>query len=254
MFKKYTPVYSKNPTKKKEEQSLDKIQSLLESSIPYPPPNDVEKDNNEIYFFTDVTQETCHDLCRKINDMNKELLKYSIQFNCAPPSIYLYINSLGGDLLSAFGVVDTIKNSRIPIVSIIHGQAASAATIISMSCHKRYATKHSFMLIHQLSTGCEGKYEELYENFKNDTLFMDTLYDLYSEHTTMKKDEIKEALKHDLWWGIDKCIEKGLIDDVWTPHSTSIHIQNLFNDTTFKSDRLIEKTENGNKRRKISKK
>jgi ATP-dependent protease ClpP protease subunit len=248
MFRKSAPVYSKKSQKKSNENPFEnpfeKIQSLM-------CPPEVEKEHNEIYFFTDVTQETCHDLCRKINEMNKELLKFSIQYNCAPPNIYLYINSLGGDLLSAFGVVDTIKNSRIPVVSIIHGQAASAATIISMSCHKRYITRHSFMLIHQLSTGCQGKYEELYENFKNDTLFMDTLYDLYSEHTSMKKNEIKEALKHDLWWGANECIQKGLVDDIWTPHVTSVRIQHLFNNETFKSDKLEKSVEN--KRRKISK-
>jgi ATP-dependent Clp protease protease subunit len=230
------------------EDPFEKIQSLMA-----PHPQDIDRENNEIYFFTDVTQESCHDLCRKINEMNKELLKFSIQYNSAPPNIYLYINSLGGDLLSAFGVVDTIKNSRIPVVSIIHGQAASAATIISMSCHKRYITRHSFMLIHQLSTGCEGKYEELYENFKNDTLFMDTLYDLYSEHTTMKKTDIKEALKHDLWWGAKECIEKGLVDDIWSPHVTSLHIQHLFNNDSFKSNEL-DKSVGENKRRKTSKK
>ena len=252
-------MFTKKSEKKSYEDPFEKIQSLMA-----PHPQDIDRENNEIYFFTDVTQESCHDLCRKINEMNKELLKFSIQYNSAPPNIYLYINSLGGDLLSAFGVVDTIKNSRIPIVSIIHGQAASAATIISMSCHKRYITRHSFMLIHQLSTGCEGKYEELYENFKNDTLFMDTLYDLYSEHTTMKKADIKEALKHDLWWGAKECIEKGLVDDIWSPHVTSLHIQHLFTNESFKSNKLeksieksieksFEKTDQ-NKRRKTSKK
>ena len=112
---------SKKSEKKSYEDPFEKIQSLMA-----PHPQDIDRENNEIYFFTDVTQESCHDLCRKINEMNKELLKFSIQYNSAPPNIYLYINSLGGDLLSAFGVVDTIKNSRIPIVSIIHGQAASA--------------------------------------------------------------------------------------------------------------------------------
>ena len=92
MFRKSAPVYSKkskkiNSNENPFENPFEKIQSLM-------CPPEVEKEHNEIYFFTDVTQETCHDLCRKINDMNKELLKFSIQYNCAPPNIYLYINSL----------------------------------------------------------------------------------------------------------------------------------------------------------------
>jgi hypothetical protein len=63
----------------------------------------------------------------------------------------------------------------------------------------------------------------------------------------VKKNEIKEALKHDLWWGAQECIQKGLVDDIWTPHVTSVRIQHLFNNDTFKSDKLE------NKRRKVSK-
>jgi len=206
-----------------DENPLEKLKELMGAEAP-----NAEKDKNHIYFYNDVTQDSCHDLTRKINDLNKELLKYSIEYDCPPPSIFLHINSLGGDLLSAFGVVDTIQTSRVPIISIIEGQAASAATIISMSCHKRFMTKNSFMLIHQLSTGCYGKFEELKDDFENDTTFMETLYSLYQEHTTMNLKKIKDSLKHDLWWNVDKCIENGLVDAVWTPHLTTVTVENMF--------------------------
>lgn len=208
-----------------EENALGKLKALMDIKEPE---KEIEKNKNHIYFYTDVTQESCNELTQNINDLNKELLKYSIDYDCPPPSIFLHINSLGGDLLSAFGVVDTIQTSRIPIVSIIQGQAASAATIISMSCHKRYMTKNSFMLIHQLSNGCYGKFEEIKDDFENDTTFMETLYSLYQEHTTMNLKKIKKALKHDLWWNLDKCIENGLVDEVWTPHLTTVIVENMF--------------------------
>jgi ATP-dependent protease ClpP protease subunit len=84
-------------------------------------------------------------------------------------------------------------NSKIPFVSIIEGCAASAATIISMVCHKRYCTSNSFMLIHQLSSGASGKYEEMKDDFMNDTKLMELLYKLYLEHTTMDIKTIKKV-------------------------------------------------------------
>ena len=105
---------------------------------------------NHIYFYSSVTQKSCLELNQRINKLNIELLQYSIEYGCQVPNIYLHINSYGGSLFAAFSTIDTIKNSKIPIVSIIEGCAASAATIISMVCHKRYCTKNSFMLIHQL--------------------------------------------------------------------------------------------------------
>jgi len=179
------------------------------------PPEKTDYEKNHIYFYCDVTQDTCLDLSRNINDIGKELLKLSIDYDIPTPSIYLHINTLGGDLLSAFGVVDTIKNSRVPVVSIIEGQNASAGTIISMVCQKRYITENSFMLIHQLSTGIYGKYDEIKDDFENDTKFMERLYKLYREHTKMSEKKIKEVLTHDRWWTSEECVETGLVDGVW---------------------------------------
>jgi len=114
----------------------------------------------------------------------------------------------------------------VPIVSIIEGNAASAATIISMVCHKRYITKHSFMLIHQLSSACAGTFQEIQDDFTNDTKFMDVLYKLYQEHTSMTPKKIKEVLKHDIWWSSDECIDSGLVDGLWDSNSTSISVKN----------------------------
>ena len=204
------------------EDPLEKLKSLMGQQ------ETIEKEKNHIYFYSDVSDVTCLDLSRKINDLNKELLKYSIEYDTPPPSIFLHINSQGGDLLSAFGVVDVIKNSRVPIISIVTGAAASAATIISMVCHKRYITKHSFMLVHQLSAGFQGKYEEIKDDFNNDKKFMDLLYTLYTEHTKMSEKKIKDVLKHDIWWGSSECIEHGLVDGIWDSNITRVVVNDLF--------------------------
>lgn len=189
-------------------------------------------EKNHIYYYTDVSQESCLDLNRKINDLNKELLKYSIEYDCPPPNIYLHINSPGGDLLSAFSTVDVIKNSRIPIISIVEGSAASAATIISMVCHKRYISPSSFMLIHQLSSENCGKYEELKDNFVNSTKFMNLVYKLYKKHSTMNDKEIKKILSHDLWLTSKECVSRGLVDGYWKSGITSLSVKNVIDENS----------------------
>ena len=199
--------------KKKIEQNVENPLEQLKMMMA--PPENAEREKNHIYFYTDVSQDTCLDLSRKINELRKDLLKLSIDYDIPPPKIYLHINTLGGDLLSAFGIVDTIKNARVPVVSIIEGQNASAGTIISMVCHERYITENSFMLIHQLSTGIYGKYEEIKDDFENDTKFMERLYKLYVEHTSMTNKKIKQVLSHDKWWTSSECVEYGLVDGIW---------------------------------------
>jgi len=237
------PVYAKKKAPQLDEDPLEQLRSIMGK-------NDVsEKDKNHIYFYTDVDQMSCLDLNRKITELNKELLKYSIEYDCAPPNIYLHINSNGGCLMSAFSTIDTIKNSRIPIVSIVEGCAASAATIISMVCHKRYITPNSFMLIHQLSTGMYGKYEELKDDFNNDTKFMERLYKLYREHTSMKDSKIKSVLSRDIWWDMKECVENGLVDGEWDSNITKLKVLNLFDDKNFTTSK--EESQQTSKKRKI---
>jgi ATP-dependent protease ClpP protease subunit len=245
------PVYSLSKRKKtvnNESNPIEQLKSLMANDT-------ADKDKNHIYFYTDVDQSTCLDLNRKINDLNKELLKYSIEYDCEPPNIYLHINSNGGCLLSALGTVDTIRNSRVPIVSIIEGCAASAATIISMACHKRYITANSFMLIHQLSTSAYGKYEEIKDDFMNDTKFMERLYSLYRTHTKMTDTKIKSIMTRDIWWDSDECTENGLVDAIWDSNGTSLRVNRLFSNSAFETTATntigSDRTENKSKKRKL---
>ena len=221
----------KKSTKKKSSSSNDD-NPLIDLLKPH---TSLDKNNNHIYFYTDVDQFSCLELNRKINELNKELIQYAIEYEIEPPNIYLHINSFGGSLFAAFSTIDTIINSKIPIISIIEGCAASAATIISIVCHKRYCTENSFMLIHQLSTGAVGKYEEMKDDFLNDTKLMELLYKLYKNHTKMDIKLIKKVLKRDLWWESNECLKNGLVDEIWLGSKYNIDIKKEFSIDKFKS-------------------
>jgi ATP-dependent Clp protease protease subunit len=203
--------------------------------------SDTEKEKNHIYFYSDVTKESCLDLNRKINDLNKELLKLAIEYEIEPPNIYLHINSFGGCIYSALSTIDTILNSKIPVISIIEGSAASAATLISMVCHKRYMMKNSYMLIHQLSTGAYGKYAELRDEYINNKKFMSILYKLYYEHTTMDINTIKKLMKHDLWLDYEECLNYGIIDDIYNGDKSNLTIRNHHNSNSYSSNNINKK-------------
>lgn len=182
----------------------------------------VSREKNHIYFYDDVSTESCLELNRELMAVVKELQKYSIDYNCESPKIYLHINSYGGELLACFSTIDYIKNSPIPVVSIIEGCAASAATLISVVASERYMTESSWMLIHQLSGGYWGKYEEMEEDLENSRKFMEKIYEIYEEHTKLKKEELKKILKKDEWWDYKTCLKYGLIDGVnngWSPNN-----------------------------------
>ena len=64
--------------------------------------------------------------------------------------IYLHVNSFGGGVFAAFHAVDVIKQSAIPVHTIVEGATASAGTLMSCVGVKRYIRPHATMLIHQV--------------------------------------------------------------------------------------------------------
>ena len=142
------------------------------------------------------------------------LTKNSLIFQNDPPNIYLHINSYGGSVFAGFAAVDYIKDSIVPVYSIVDGCAASAATLMSIVARRRFMSENSFMLIHQLSSGLWGKYEEMKDDMKNSDILMKKIKGLYAEHTKIPKRKLNEILKHDLWFDAKTCLEYGLVDEI----------------------------------------
>jgi len=126
----------------------------------------------------------------------------------------LHINSYGGSVFAGFSSVDYIIGSKVPVVSVIDGCAASAATIMSVVADHRQINKHAYMLIHQLSSGMWGKYQDMKDDMENSDRLMKMIIDIYEEHTKIPKKELNKILKHDLWWDAETCLKYGLVDEI----------------------------------------
>ncbi len=174
--------------------------------------------DNHIYFYDDVDTDTVLSLNKNIKELNislkREFTKYSDHIDYKTIPIYVHINSFGGEMFAALSAVDAILKSECPVYTIIEGAAASAATFISMVGEKRFITKHSFMLIHQLSTGMWGKFEELKVEMENNEMFMNVIKNMYKEYSKLTDEQLEIILKKDLWFDAAKSIEYGLVDEV----------------------------------------
>lgn len=93
----------------------------------------------------------------KENDKAKEELK----------PIYLFIHSYGGDLDQCYALVDIISSSRIPIITVAMGVAMSAGFMIFLAGHKRYAFKHSNLMVHKGQASISGTPDQIEQAQKN---------------------------------------------------------------------------------------
>jgi len=177
--------------------------------------NRIESYNNDVWFYSEVSRTNNLTLNKKLELLGTRYVNYSTSLGVEDITpIRLHINSFGGSVFAGFSSVDYIINCKAPVYTIIDGCAASAATIMSVVGDHRAMHKHSFMLIHQLSSGMWGKFEDMKDDLENSKLLMDKIKNIYEEHTKIPKNKLSEILKHDLWWDAKTCLEYGLVDEI----------------------------------------
>jgi len=177
--------------------------------------NVVETTNNRIYYYSEVSRQKILILNKNLRNLNDNLLNQAQLLGLdSPANIYLHINSFGGSVFAGLSAVDYVKSCEVPVMTVVEGCAASAATLFSVVGAHRQIRSNSFMLIHQISSGMWGKYEELKDSLDNCDLFMQIIKDIYNEHTKIPKKKLNEILKHDLWFDAETCLEYGLVDEI----------------------------------------
>ena len=171
--------------------------------------------DNHIYFYQEVTPKSVMELGVAIKTIGQQIINMVTDLNLqSAPAIHLHINSGGGCAFSGLAGASHILDSDIPVFTYVEGSAASAATIMSCVGAKRHITEHSFMLIHQISTGVWGTYENLKDEKESMDSLMTMLEGIYLKHTDMKKKQLKQILKRDLWIDPERCLEFGLVDEI----------------------------------------
>jgi len=175
----------------------------------------ISRDGNHIYFYSEVSRDSVFQLNMLLKEAEEENLVQSIRNHMDPIPIFLHINSYGGEIYAALSTIDVIQSSRVPVHTICEGAIASAGTLISVVGTKRYMRPNAYLLIHQLSSSFWGKMQEIEDEYVNLKGLMKKIKKIYKAHCKIPKKELKEILKHDLWWEYDKCLEYGLVEGLW---------------------------------------
>ena len=170
--------------------------------------------DNKIYFYSGVNRNACVELNKKIGELESKSLTLSNTLGILPPSIKVFINSGGGTIVSGIASMDTILRCKVPVETYVDGFSASAATFLTVVGEKRYMSRNSYMLVHQLSSTFWGTYANFEDEKKNLDMMMKTIKDVYKKYTKLPMKKLDEILKHDLMWDAKTCLEYGLIDEI----------------------------------------
>jgi ATP-dependent protease ClpP protease subunit len=170
--------------------------------------------DNKIYFYSGVNRNSCSELNKKISELEAKAITLSNSLTIKPPPIKLFINSGGGTIVSGIASMDTILRSKVPVWTYVDGFSASAATFMTVVGHKRFMSRNSYMLVHQLSTAFWGTYANFEDEKQNLDLMMKNIKNIYKEYTKIPMKKLNEILKHDLMWDANTCLKYGMIDEI----------------------------------------
>ena len=166
-----------------------------------------------INFYSPVTTESCIMLSTMLKNLDVKSKELEYIYDCRIP-IKLHMQSLGGELMPTFYICDLIQNMDTPVHIYIDGYVASAASVIAVYGEKRFMTKHSSILIHQLKSASSGKLNEMKDEMSNLNFFMEMVKEIYLKNSNINEDDLDNLLLSDVWLSSDKCLSLGLVDSL----------------------------------------
>jgi ATP-dependent Clp protease protease subunit len=130
--------------------------------------------------------------------------------------ITILLNSGGGDVMECLGIIDYIRtHTEIKFNIVCRGIAMSAAALLLASgTGVRVASKHSKIMVHQLSTFAAGKLSDVKSNAKFADQLEDECNSLMAEFTKKPKEWWASNQQSDLFLSSKEALELGIIDKI----------------------------------------
>lgn len=130
--------------------------------------------------------------------------------------IKLYINSPGGSVYDGMAIYDTIQFIAPDVQTIGIGlQASMGAFLLSSGTKgKRFALPNARMMIHQPSSGTQGKVTDQEITLRESIFIKKRLNEILAKNTGQKLAKIEKDMDRDFWMSAEEAVEYGLIDEV----------------------------------------
>jgi ATP-dependent Clp protease protease subunit len=200
------------------------MSNLYEISLPVLPDNATLAlaDPSLANFYIDLANRT-YWLNDEINNYTFDLVQYIVRWNREDKDIpveqrkpiRIIVDCPGGHLSVSETVSNIIKMSKTPVHAIALGYVASGATVIYLSCHKKYALPNSVFVLHKGScSGVSGTYDEIVAFARDYEKQMEVLIGFYIDNTKYTEEEIETNIQTDWYIRTEEALEKGIVDEI----------------------------------------
>lgn len=122
--------------------------------------------------------------------------------------VVIHINCVGGNVPTAYNIIDVLKSTAADVEMVIEGPCASAATMIMLAGRHWRVTEHAYAMIHVWSGGYYGKWSDVKIEFAFDSTYSENAFrDTYKGFLTA--EEIEDCIKgKDFYFTSKELIER----------------------------------------------
>lgn len=160
-------------------------------------------------------------------EINKELAEKIVrqllvlEADDSEKTIYMYIDSPGGDVDAGFAIFDMIRFIKAPVVVVGMGLIASAGALILLAADKecRLGLPNSRYLIHQPSSGMKGVATDIQIHAKEMEKTRALINRIIAEQTGKPFEQVAKDTDRDYWLDANEAVEYGLISRIVTKRS-----------------------------------
>lgn len=173
----------------------------------------IDVESSTIYLFGDIADGTLYDFTLKI----KAIIHMRGEEKKNDP-INVVINSDGGDVYEALGMIDFMQSLNIKVNTICRGRAMSAAALLLCAgTGNRVASKNSTIMFHEISSGIYGKSSDMKANVQHTEKLEEILINIITSNS--KQDSLfwKDKILKDYYLSPEESIELGIIDTIIQP-------------------------------------
>ena len=154
-----------------------------------------------------------------VDDYSANVIQAQLLYldSCDPgKDVSIYINSPGGSVYAGLGIYDTMQYISSNVSTICTGMAASMAAVLLVAGAKgkRFALKHSRIMIHQPLGGVQGQASDIEITAREILKLKDELYSIISQHSGQPFEKILKDSDRDYWMTSQEAAEYGMIDKV----------------------------------------
>ena len=130
--------------------------------------------------------------------------------------IHLYINSPGGSVYDGLAIYDTMNFVKPDVATYGIGlQASMGAFLLSSGAKgKRHLLPNARVMIHQPSSGTQGKVTDQEISLKEAIELKERLAAMMAKNTGQKLAKVKADMERDFWMSANDAKDYGIVDQV----------------------------------------